>query len=333
MSRGRTSRPRAPAVPAVPRSPCPRRPPPPRAPACGLRVELPRRDRSSPPRAPAPPDPRRLGPFLEEVFQRFHTLAEVEHDPLRFPRRYPDPADAEVAGLIAATFAFGRVNAFLPVLEALLARLGPRPAAALAGADARACEALAGGIRHRWAGPAETAGLLAAIAGLLRRDGGLAPAFLGGFRATGEAFDGLASLSAALRAQAPAAARLVSSAGPADAAKRLCLFLRWMVRDDGIDTGAWRAHLPRSALRVPLDVHVHRLARHLGLLPPGRSGPRRADAIAVTAALAAIDPADPVRFDFALSHLGISGTCTGAPDRAACAMCPLAPACVIGAAR
>lgn len=281
----------------------------------------------------SPRDPRSIAPFLEEVYARFHDLAEVEHDPLRFPRRYAAPADVEVVALIAATLAFGRVASFLPVVEALTGRLGPSPADRLASAGEQDCAGLAAGLRHRWADEGVLSALLCGIGRILRRDGGLSPAFLVGFRATGEVFDGLASLSAGLRSAAPLSARVLSSAGPADAAKRLNLFLRWMVRDDGLDLGIWRDIVPRHSLRVPLDTHVHRISMYLGLLPPRRSGPRRADAIEVTRALSLIDPDDPVRFDFALSHLGISGACRGRPDDSACPACPLSPACVAAAPR
>jgi len=266
--------------------------------------------------------------FLEEAYRRFHTLKEAEQDPVSFPRRFEDPADAEVVGIIAATLAFGRVASFMPVIATLVARIGPHPAHTLEQADRAACAAFASGVRHRWAGPGELEDLLFAVGTLLRRDRGLSRAFLAGYR-SGEVYDGLASLSAALREAGPRVSRIVSSVGPNDPAKRLCMFLRWMVRKDEIDMGHWGSLVKPSALRIPLDVHVHRIARMVGLLPPVRSGPRRRDAIALTRTLASMDPEDPVRFDFALSHLGISGTCTGKLDAEGCRTCLLEPVCQV----
>jgi len=275
-----------------------------------------------------------IGAFLEAAYARWHTIDEVARDPLSFPRRYPDPRDREVVGLVAASFAFGRVASLMASVERVLARLGPAPAARLAAVDAPGCLALADGLRHRFVGPVETAGLLAAIGRRLREDGGLEPAFLRGFRPDGDTVRGLATLAASLRSTGPGVPDpgfLVPAAGTASPAKRLNLFLRWMVRDDGIDLGLWR-DVPADRLLVPLDVHVCRIARRLGLLRERRSGPRMEDARDLAEALKAYDPADPVRFDFALSHLGISGRCVAGNDATPCGRCDLRGACALGTA-
>jgi endonuclease III len=99
-----------------------------------------------------------------------------------------------------------------------------------------------------------------------------------------------------------------------------------MVRGpDAVDLGAWSGLVPRSALVVPLDTHVHRVSRCLGLTLRRDASWRTAEEI--TAALRRIDPEDPVRYDFALCHLGMSGDCPARRDPLRCAACPLAPAC------
>jgi uncharacterized protein (TIGR02757 family) len=86
------------------------------------------------------------------------------------------------------------------------------------------------------------------------------------------------------------------------ACKRLMLFLRWMVRRDEVDLGAWRSLSPEE-LVIPLDTHVHRIALALGLTK--RSSPDLTAALETTDALRSFDPLDPVRFDFSLARLGI----------------------------
>jgi len=109
------------------------------------------------------------------------------------------------------------------------------------------------------------------------------------------------------------------------ACKRWNLYLRWMVRGpDGIDLGLWRG-VPASALVVPLDTHLFRIARYLGLTDRRDASWRTAAEI--TASLAAVDAADPVRFDFALCHLGMSGACPPRRRADRCAACPLRPVC------
>jgi len=281
--------------------------------------------------APALPDPARLAPFLEALYDRFHRLEHVAEDPLRFPRRYAAPADREVVALLASAFAFGRVHAFLPRLEDLFGRMGTRPAATLADATDRALDGLADGIAYRFVRTGHVRSLLGGLAVVLRQDGGLRPAFQAGFDRGGRAIEGLWSLAARVRdaGAPPGPGFLLPMGRPTDPAKRLNLFLRWMVRDDGIDLGVW-PDIPKTALRVPMDVHVWRVARLVGLLPMRRSGPRLADAEALTRALAVLDPDDPVRFDFALSHLGISGACRAGGSTEACRTCALAGACLLG---
>jgi uncharacterized protein (TIGR02757 family) len=129
-----------------------------------------------------------------------------------------------------------------------------------------------------------------------------------------------------LRGRGPRGLRhlLPDPAGPG-ASKRWNLYLRWMVRGpDGVDLGLW-AGIPPSALLVPLDTHVHRVARALGLTSRRDASWRTAEE--VTASLRRIDPEDPVRYDFALCHLGMSGQCPARRDPVRCAACPLRGAC------
>jgi uncharacterized protein (TIGR02757 family) len=109
------------------------------------------------------------------------------------------------------------------------------------------------------------------------------------------------------------------------ACKRLNLFLRWVARPaDGIDLGLWSSVSP-ARLLVPLDVHVAFHARVLGLSRRRQADWRMVEE--VTAALRAIDPADPVRYDFSLCHLGIHGDCRKARDPMICPRCPIDSLC------
>ncbi|HMV65800.1 MAG TPA: DUF2400 family protein, partial [Myxococcota bacterium] len=108
--------------------------------------------------------------------------------------------------------------------------------------------------------------------------------------------------------------------------KRWHLLLRWMVRPptEGVDLGLWTTLHPRDLL-IPVDTHVGRIARLLGLTARADASWRTAEEI--TAALRAFDAEDPVRFDFALAHVGISGGCLGHRHPAVCPTCPLSPVC------
>ncbi len=286
-----------------------------------------------------------LRPLLLGLEGRLDRAARLAADPVELPRGYAGPDDQEVAGLLAAALAYGRADLFKPILIRLLAQLGPSPARAAEAFARRPDPRALAWFRYRFNRPADLAALLAAIGHLRLTHGALGARFAALFEEAGggpEALrPALARLGAELRAAPPVAALLrgrgpgglrhllPDAAGPG-AAKRWNLYLRWMVRGpDAVDLGAWRG-VPRSALVIPLDTHVLRVGRCLGLT-------RRADATwrtaeEITASLRRVDPEDPVRFDFALCHLGMSGACPARRRDEACLACPLAAACRAGAA-
>jgi uncharacterized protein (TIGR02757 family) len=111
---------------------------------------------------------------------------------------------------------------------------------------------------------------------------------------------------------------LVSPDG-GSACKRLNLFLRWMVRDDDVDTGLWKS-IDKTKLIVPVDIHMSRLCKILGLYD--RRTVSLPAAIEITESFAEIEPADPVKYDFALSRIGIIENCNGR-RRKGCEFCEL----------
>lgn len=122
--------------------------------------------------------------------------------------------------------------------------------------------------------------------------------------------------------------QLLSSPAGGSACKRLNLFLRWMVRpNDGIDFGLWK-EIPPAKLVIPLDTHIIRISQYLGLT--ARKSPDWKMAKEITDSLKAFDPGDPLKYDFALCHMGISGACPIEKKRENCAACPLCAACKRG---
>jgi uncharacterized protein (TIGR02757 family) len=281
-----------------------------------------------------------LRPLLDGLDAALDRSARLAADPVELPRRYRDPADQEVAGLVAAALAYGRADLFKPILARLLDQLGPSPAQAVE-AFARDPDAAAlGWFRYRFNRPPDLAALLAAAGHLRLAHGSLGARFAALFAAAGGGpaalRPALAAFGAELREAPPVGPLLAGrgarglrhllpdAAGPG-AAKRWNLYLRWMVRGpDAVDLGAWTG-VPRAALVVPLDTHVMRVAACLGLT--GRRDASWRTAEEITASLRRVDPADPVRFDFALCHLGMSGACPARPRPERCAACPLVSVC------
>ncbi|RKH08641.1 TIGR02757 family protein [Corallococcus sp. CA053C] len=281
----------------------------------------------------------RLRPRLEAFMASTDARARIGFDPVEFPHRYQDPRDVEVSALLAAALAYGRADLFRPKVHALLQRMGPSPAAFVRALDVAGARELLTGFVYRFNVGTDLAVLLLGMGRALREHGSLEALFVQGWKASGTLHGALAAFTAALRDIPMAALRealgperglhhlLPSPLGPG-AAKRLNLYLRWMVRGpDAVDFGIWK-QVPASVLLVPLDTHIGRMALHLGLT-------RRTDltwrtAEEVTASLRVLDPADPVRYDFALCHYGMSGACPAKTLPQHCARCSLLSSCKVG---
>lgn len=237
---------------------------------------------------------------LEALYRKYNRRRFVSPDPLEVLYEYDDPADREVVGLIAALLAYGRVKQILISVRRVLDVLGPRPARSLYDAPPSAWLDRVGSFRHRFQTEVELAALLAGMARALRRHGSLAASFaacrdrtclcesLGRWRDLLDPSD--------------VCGHLIPDARRGGACKRLHLYLRWMVRRDRVDPGAW-SQPRRQELIVPLDTHMHRVGSRLGVL--SRKSCNGLAAQELTRAFAGICPADPVRYDFALTRWGI----------------------------
>ena len=261
-------------------------------------------------------------------------------DPVSLPHRYRDPRDVEVAGLLAASLAYGRADLFLPKVTRILESMGPSPAAFVRRLDVAGAKALLSGFVYRFNVGADVAVLLLGMGQMLERRGSLEAGFIAAREASGGELHGaLGTFVRELRkVEVRAVERALGKTRGLDhllpvplgagAAKRLHLYLRWMVRGpDGVDLGVWR-QVPTSALLVPLDTHVARLAWRLGLVRRRTMGLAAAEDI--TANLRVIDPVDPVRYDFVLCHHGMSGACPPRARAELSARCVLQWECAVG---
>ena len=279
---------------------------------------------------------RTLREPLEHLYRDFDYTARVEFDAIRFPLRYAEPRDRELVGLLAACLAYGRVDLFGRQLDTVLAAMGPSPAAFVQGfdpaRDARAFERF----WYRFNRPRDLVAFCVAARDLLGRHGTLEKLFLAGdpdaAGPIGPALERFARsfLEADLRevfrrGRFSRGYRhlfpLPSAGGPC---KRLHLFLRWMVRREPPDFGLWTGVSP-ARLLIPVDTHVENISRSIGLTRRKSRNWRMAEEI--TRRLAEIDPADPVKYDFALCHKRMSGDCLDRRDSVICAPCGFKPVC------
>lgn len=277
---------------------------------------------------------------LRETLDAILATADAERardaDPVSFVHRFDDAGDREVVGLIAALLAFGNVTAIRRSIARVLDVLGSHPSSTIdALTEGELRERLEGFVHRVYRGD-DVARVLAQAAALRRAHGSLGAAFAQ--CSTTEAVPtyaaprarfvrSLTAFADALRGPSPwssGLAHLVPEPRRGSACKRLCLYLRWMCRaPDGVDVGGFP--FPPSELVIPVDTHVHRIAQNLGLT-------RRADAslrtaIEITEALARLDAADPVRYDFALCHFGVSRQCPSRRDDSICVKCVVRTSC------
>lgn len=278
---------------------------------------------------------------VQATLDALYAARSAQHlgnDPLSFCHRYSDPADQEIVGVIASSFAYGSIIIILRTLEAIFAELGPSPRKYVECFDPQAGLHRFSGFKHRFNDGRDLCALLWGMRLMVEQAGSVHSFFLNGYNPEDPDIGGsLNRYSAAVLAQdytdvfgmpdIPADSYfpfLFPAPASGSACKRLCMLLRWMVRPaDGIDLGLWYGVSP-AQLIIPVDTHICRISRYLGLSCRKAADWRMAQEI--TASLRAFDPIDPVKYDFSLAHLGISDGCDG-KDPSRCISCPIVGIC------
>jgi uncharacterized protein (TIGR02757 family) len=254
-------------------------------------------------------------------------ISTIAPDPLQLVLRFVDPPDQEVAGLLAAAFAYGRADTIVANIGVVLARMKPSPYRYLATFRRSEATKRFAGFAHRFHKTRELIDLFECLAAAIRSHGSIGALF-------GECYDGsdpdigpaLARFTGALigARRSPALRYLLTSPLAGSACKRMNLYLRWMIRRTPPDLGLWTFADP-AKLVMPLDTHIHRITSFLGL-----NTRRSADwktARVLTDRLARFDASDPVRYDFALCRLGILDRCGTKKRKENCDVCVLNDVC------
>lgn len=238
--------------------------------------------------------------FFENLYRKYNRRGLVSPDPLEFLHRWGNTADREIAALLGACFAYGNVKAIIKNLNLLFSRMPSPHDYVLASTPARLKKDFAG-FKYRFTTQDELCRFLLSVRDILKKYGSLEKCFKSGLDKNDEnVCRALAHFARCLRARGEVGT-LVPDPDKGSAMKRLNLFLRWMVRQDEVDPGGWRVS-PRLLI-VPLDVHMHRCARALGLTQ--RNAADMKTALDITRSLAKFCPEDPVKYDFCITRFGI----------------------------
>lgn len=251
---------------------------------------------------------------------------------MQFVYNYSETADMEVAGLVAAVLAYGRVQQIEKSVTKLLGIMGSSPCGFVRDFDASARRKLRD-FKHRFNTGDDMSDLFVLLKGVIRKFGSIENYFLEGLNSDDNTvIPALRRFCDSLHAQY--AARhggdvsrglkyLLSSPTGSSACKRLNLYLRWMVRSDDVDAGVWKL-VDKAKLVVPIDVHMGRLCKIIGFYD--RKTVSLVTALEITRQFAKINPSDPVKYDFALSRIGIIENCNGM-IRKECELCSLYKYC------
>lgn len=277
---------------------------------------------------------------LDRLYRTFDN-GYLETDPLEFVHRYKSPGDREVVGLIASGLAYGRVAGIKNSVERVLSVMGKSPRRFTMRFDPERHQGLFDGFKHRFNTGRDISCLIYFARQMIGSRSTIGRFFMKGYRLSDKNVKGaLTAFSKNVlslshggiygKGSLPAGAGVrffFPSPDDGSPCKRLNLYLRWMVRrGDGLDFGQWKGVDP-AKLVIPLDTHIARISRNIGLTR--RSNPDWRMAEEITDALAKLDPVDPVKYDFALCRLGILEKCPSALDADACAECLIRDVCVL----
>ena len=250
---------------------------------------------------------------LEELVEKYETESFIKDDPIQFPHRFKNQDDIEIAAFLSSIFAYGNRQVFVKKLSELFEIMQNKPLEFVLNFNHESLK----GFNYRFAKDYDVIEVFKVLNKLYKEANNLknlfeygysSPSPLKGegrvrvqrtFQVVTDYFYSNASTSAGQGFY-----HLIPNPKNGGAMKRMCIFLRWMVRKGPVDLGLWN-FIPTSELLIPLDVHVARISREMRLLKR-KSNDFKA-VLELSENLRKIDPDDPTKFDFAMFGLGING--------------------------
>ncbi len=240
---------------------------------------------------------------LDRLYETYNKIEYVDPDPLLFLYDYPEMKDREIAGMIAASFAYGQVAQIMKTVAHVLEKMGPSPFAYI---DTRSQKEISHdfkGFVYRFAKQSHIVSLLWEIHRIIERFGSLEASFCEGLikKEGANALDGLVNMYRQIE-HPEKIGHLLADPEKNSACKRSHLFLRWMVRKDAVDPGGWEQVSPES-LMIPLDTHMYKIGVMSGFTQ--RKNMDRKTVEQITNGFKNIIRQDPVKYDFCLTRFGI----------------------------
>ncbi len=243
---------------------------------------------------------------LDKLAKKYETVDFIKDDPVQFPHRFKDKKDIELAGFITSLFAYGSRKQFISKLNDFFKYTGNDPTNFIKNGDFSIIKLQ--NFNYRFSKPDDIVEWLRLLSELYNTSNGLSELFEYGYNVDN-------TLDTMYRVVADYFySRVNSNLGQGfyhllpdprkgGAMKRVNMFLRWMIRKSDVDLGIW-SFIPKSELRIPLDVHVARLSREMLLLT--RKNNDMKSVVELTNNLKQFDKDDPVKYDFAIFGLGVN---------------------------
>ncbi|MFB9862499.1 TIGR02757 family protein [Rufibacter immobilis] len=251
--------------------------------------------------------PAQVKALLDDRYLRYNTTAFIAPDPVSIPHLFSQKQDIEIAGFFAAILAWGQRKTIINKCRELLQRMDNAPFQYITQHQDDDLKQLLG-FKHRTFNDTDLLYLVYFFRWFYERHQSLEEAFLGDpahpLKDQKARLEYFYNLIFSLPEAPHRTRKHISTPAKKSACKRINMYLRWMVRQDnkGVDFGIWRQMSPAD-LVCPCDVHVQRVARRLGLIQRTQSDWAMAEEL--TQNLRQLDPADPVKYDYALFGLGI----------------------------
>lgn len=244
--------------------------------------------------------------LLEDLYETYNRRELVRLDPVKFLYGFEDQNDREIVALVASSLSYGRVEQINRSVSLALERLGRSPARLLSESTTADIKKALSGFKHRFTTGEDLALLLTGMKRVMEKWGTLERCFKSGIHGDDETvLTAICRLTKVFWESAGCSGNyLLPSPEGGSACKRINLFLRWLVRSDGVDPGCWDG-VSSSRLLVPLDTHMHRICTSLGFTRRKQADIRTA--LEVTSVFREIAPLDPVRYDFTLTRIGMNG--------------------------
>lgn len=229
----------------------------------------------------------------------------IKEDPIQIPHLFSQQENIEISGFLTATIAWGQRKTIISNAKYLMHLMGNDPIGFIRDAGAKDLKVL-NQFKHRTFCPEDCIFFIRSLQHVYKSHGGLKETFQGLYRQSGDIRQALIDFRQIFLSEShlQRSEKHIADIGRGASGKRLNMFLRWMVRKDGrgVDFGLWDEIDPAS-LFIPLDIHTGTVARKLGLLKRKQNDWKAVEEL--TAVLKRLDPADPVKYDFALFGLGM----------------------------